>query len=110
MENYRAYVLGIDGHRFIRAKDFPNTHLDDSIAISAAKKLVLEHEVELWESGRLVARLSPEGLVSSPNLAPIFDVSNATKQTENTLPSSLSATTEDTASTSLGANHLLLGW
>ncbi len=70
MRDYRAYILGIDGHRFMKVKDFLSDQPDDAAALSAAKRLVDGHDVELWECGRLVARLSPNGEVASPELAP----------------------------------------
>ncbi|MGZ5870532.1 MAG: hypothetical protein ACXWKP_00275 [Bradyrhizobium sp.] len=68
--DYRAYILGIDGHRFVRVEKFLSDHPDDEAAMSAAKQLTDGHEVELWDCGRLVARLSSDGEVVSPGLAP----------------------------------------
>jgi hypothetical protein len=59
MGDYRAYILDIDGHRFIWAKDFLPIQPDDTAAIDAAKQLTDKHDVEVWEGSRLVARLSP---------------------------------------------------
>jgi len=70
MGEYRAYILGIDGHRFIRVEDFLSNHLDDAAALNAAKQLTDKHDVEVWDCGRLVARLSPGGEVMSPELVP----------------------------------------
>ena len=82
MRDYRAYILNIDGHRFVWAKNFPNSHPSDAVALNAAKQLTDKHDVEVWEGSRLVARLSPGeggGLVArlspaeeglSPQLAP----------------------------------------
>jgi hypothetical protein len=55
--DYRAYILGIDGHRFVFVKDFLSNHLDDAAALTAAKKLIDGHDIEVWDRGRLVARL-----------------------------------------------------
>jgi hypothetical protein len=60
MPDYRAYILNIDGHRFIRA-EFLSNHPDDATALIAAKKLIEGHDVELWDEGRLVARLDKDG-------------------------------------------------
>jgi hypothetical protein len=114
MRDYRAYILGIDGHRFVRVKDFSSGHPDDEAALSAAKQLIDGHDVELWDCGRLVARLSPDGEVSSPELAP-FRVSNApadggnisTKPTVE--PTSLSQVSKLVGARSK-ENPLLLGW
>jgi hypothetical protein len=82
MRDYRAYILNIDGHRFVWAKEFPNSHPSDAAALNAAKQLTDKHDVEVWEGSRLVAKLSPgegSGLVArlspaeeglSPQLAP----------------------------------------
>jgi len=71
MREYRAYVIGIiDDHRFVKVKEFLSDHPDDAAALSAAKQLTDKHDVEVWDCGRLVARLSPDGEVMSPELAP----------------------------------------
>jgi hypothetical protein len=77
MRDYRAYILGIDGHRFIRAAEFLSNHPDDAAAMRAAEQLVEGHEIELWDCGRLVARFSSDGKVKSPELAPSFVISAA---------------------------------
>jgi hypothetical protein len=56
MPDYRAYILGGEGHRFAIVAEFPRNHADDSTALLAAKQLVDGHDVELWNGGRLVAR------------------------------------------------------
>jgi hypothetical protein len=38
MRDYRAYILGIDGHRFVRVKEFSSDYADDAVALSAATK------------------------------------------------------------------------
>jgi hypothetical protein len=70
MGDYRAYILGIDGHRFVRVDEFLSDHPDDATALNAAKKLSDKHEVEVWDGGRLVARLSADGEAISPGLVP----------------------------------------
>ena len=47
MRDYRAYILGIDGHRFIKAAGFLSDHPDDATALAAAKQLIDGHDVEL---------------------------------------------------------------
>jgi len=59
MSDYRAYILGKDGHRFMKVAEFLDDHPDDAAAMKAAKQLDDEHEVELWECGRLVAQFAP---------------------------------------------------
>jgi hypothetical protein len=70
MRNYRAYILGAEGHRFIWAEGFLRDHPDDEVALNAARKLADKYDVEVWEAGRLVARLSAVGELTSPGLAP----------------------------------------
>jgi hypothetical protein len=83
MRDYRAYILGIDGHRFIKASEFLSNHPDDAAAMKAAEQLVERHEIELWDCGRLVARFSPDGQVKSPELAPSFVISAAPSYSSN---------------------------
>jgi hypothetical protein len=70
MGNYRAYILGINGRRFIWVESFSSDHPDDVAALNAAKELSDKHDVEVWDGSRLVARLSPGGEVMSPELVP----------------------------------------
>ena len=53
MAEYRAYVVGHDGH-FIRFE--PLICADDAEAIAKAKRLVADHDVELWSGKRFVIR------------------------------------------------------
>jgi hypothetical protein len=57
MPDYRVYILGREGHGFLRVTDFSSDHVDDATALCAAKKLVDGQDVELWDGGRLVARI-----------------------------------------------------
>jgi hypothetical protein len=111
MRDYRAYILGIDGHRFVRVKDFLNDQPDDATALSAAKKLADGHEVELWDCGRLVARLSPDGEATSPELAP-FMVSAALAGSSRKPPVEAISPgrVSELAKAPAGENPLLLGW
>jgi hypothetical protein len=114
MRDYRAYILGIDGHRFVKVKDFLSDQPDDATALSAAKQLADGHEVELWDCGRLVARLSPDGEVNSPELAP-FKVSAALSESgSSSSKPPVEAISLGRVSELAGApsneNHLLLGW
>jgi len=52
MPDYRAYILGREGLRFLRVTEFFRDHADDATALCAAKKLVDGHDVELWDGGR----------------------------------------------------------
>jgi len=72
MRDYRAYILGLEGRRFIFAENFVSDHPDDAAAIAAAKGLNDSCDIELWDGGRFVARFSPDGRISSPELAPFF--------------------------------------
>jgi len=62
MPEYRAYIVGHDGH-FIGYE--PLVCPDDSDAIEKAKLLVNGHDVELWTGPRLVAKLEHQ-----PGVAP----------------------------------------
>jgi hypothetical protein len=54
MEEYRAYMVGDDGH-FLGFE--PLICTDDAEAIEKAKRLADGHDVELWSGPRLVIRL-----------------------------------------------------
>lgn len=54
MKEYRAYTIGHDGH-FIGFE--PLVCADDAEATEQAKRLVDDHDVELWTGTRLVIRL-----------------------------------------------------
>jgi hypothetical protein len=80
MPDYCAYILGREGHRFVRVAEFSSDHADDVTALLAAKQLIDGHDVELWDGGRLVARLNHEDgnpsddfsrLTETPKLAKI---------------------------------------
>jgi hypothetical protein len=60
MSDYRAYIVGIDGHFNSILTEFPHNHPDDTTAIESAKQLVDDHDVELWDRDRFVGRFSPE--------------------------------------------------
>src|ERR1700736_1822745 len=49
MSDYRVYIIGIDGHRFIKADQFMSDHPDDATAMKAAEQLVDGYDVELWD-------------------------------------------------------------
>jgi hypothetical protein len=51
---YRAFIVGSDGHF---AGFEPLICADDAEAIAKAKRLVVDHDVELWSGDRLVTRL-----------------------------------------------------
>jgi hypothetical protein len=53
MPDYRAYLIGSDGHFFNSvALDAP----DDEAAIVTAKQLVDGHDVELWQRDRKIGK------------------------------------------------------
>jgi len=70
MRDYRAYILGVDGHRFVWVENFLTDHPNDATALEAARQLIDKHDVEVWDGGRLVAQLSPGGEGMSPGLVP----------------------------------------
>lgn len=108
MRDYRAYILAIDGHRFVRVKEFSSDYPDDTAALDAAKQLVDGHDVELWDCARLVARLSPDGEALSPELAP-FAISAASNDGGN-ISSEPAAEPISLRRVSRLTNSLLLGW
>jgi len=57
MAEYRAFIVGHDGH-FISFEGF--ACLSDDEAVAKAKRLVDGHDVELWSGERFVKRLRPE--------------------------------------------------
>jgi hypothetical protein len=59
VSDYRAYLLGSDGH----IESFENVMApDDERAVAIARKFVKGHNVELWHLARRVAILTPEGV------------------------------------------------
>ena len=57
MTEYRAYIVGADGH-FASCRAF--SCADDSEAIIWAKQLVDGHDVELWSGERFIVRLQTD--------------------------------------------------
>jgi len=53
MADYRAYVIGGDGH-FVRV--IPLDCPDDSEAIEATKQYIDGHDIELWLRDRLIVK------------------------------------------------------
>jgi hypothetical protein len=51
MAEYRVYIVGDDGH-FMQAVDIVCD--DDEAAKEEAKKLVYDHDVELWQLNRKI--------------------------------------------------------
>ena len=60
MPNYRAYFVGIDGPFSSTKAEFLPNYPDDTAAIEAAKQLVHDYDVELWDGDRLVGRFSAD--------------------------------------------------
>jgi hypothetical protein len=54
MAEYRAYIIGADGH-FIRAIEIVCP--DDETAKEHAKQLVDGYDLELWQGERLITKL-----------------------------------------------------
>jgi hypothetical protein len=57
MPDYRAYVVGSDGH-FVSFEGF--VARDDAEAIEQAKRVVNRFAVELWSGKRLVRKYDPK--------------------------------------------------
>jgi hypothetical protein len=89
MRDYRAYILGADGHRFLKVAQFASDQPNDATAMKAAERLVDGHDVELWDCARLVARFDHEScaavvsddrilagleMVSDESLVPAVDI------------------------------------
>jgi hypothetical protein len=55
MAEYRAYLIGDDGHFY---EAVPLTCADDAEAIEMAKKLVIDRDVELWQLDRKIGTFS----------------------------------------------------
>jgi hypothetical protein len=94
MPDYRAYILGIDGHRFVWVEDFRSDHANDAVALEAAKALSDQHEVEVWDGGRLVACLTPAESAASPGLVPASAPDGEKKSSGPAEPISLSKVSE----------------
>jgi hypothetical protein len=56
MAGYRAYIIGIDG-RFLGAIALACP--DDELAKEHAKRLVGDHDVELWQNDRKIETFKP---------------------------------------------------
>ncbi len=61
MEEYRAYVVDVDGH-FLGCEGFACS--DDNEALTRAERLVDGHDVELWSGLRFITRLLSEKLAT----------------------------------------------
>ena len=107
MRDYRAYILGIDGHRFVWAKEFLTDHPNDAAAVDAAKQLTHEHEVEVWEGSRLVARLHHGEEEMSPGLVPILSSIHEKDPVGRVEPISLGKVSELASATSSQGNLFL---
>jgi hypothetical protein len=99
MREYRAYILEIDGKRFVMVDDFLRDHPDDQAAIKAANKLTDKHVVEVWDGGRLVAELSPNGAGLLPALAPFLVAAPSIAHSEPKHPMGLKEVSELTSVT-----------
>lgn len=58
MAEYRAYVIGCDGH-IVSATGL--VCKDDEEAIAEVRALLLERSIEIWSGERFVIRLDPAG-------------------------------------------------
>lgn len=57
MQEYRAYVIGPDGHIESRIDIVCRDEID---AKERAKALVDDHDIELWHGDRAIAKFRPE--------------------------------------------------
>jgi glycine cleavage system regulatory protein len=53
MVDYRAYIIGLDGH-FYRSVSLDC--VDDAAAVEQARQLLDGHDIELWQLDRKVIR------------------------------------------------------
>jgi hypothetical protein len=53
MPDYRAYLIGSDGHFY---KSIVLDAPDDAAAVISARQLVDGHDVELWQRDRKIAK------------------------------------------------------
>jgi hypothetical protein len=53
MSHFRAYVVSRDGHFM---KSLVLDCADDRAAVESAKQLVDDHDIELWQRDRMIAR------------------------------------------------------
>lgn len=58
MPEYRFYPIKRDGH--IDGAPATRDCANDSAALKEARELVSGHDIEVWESSRLVAYLTPD--------------------------------------------------
>jgi hypothetical protein len=57
MPEYRAYLIGSDGHFFLSEVI---EAADDAAAVEAAKPLVDGHDIELWQRDRKITVLKSD--------------------------------------------------
>ena len=62
MANYRALILNSDNSIF---SEETLSAEDDESAIAEARKLVHQHNIELWEGSRMVALLTKGGTITN---------------------------------------------
>src|ERR1700738_4215768 len=104
-------ILPVPWIRLHRCRLHGIDRLDDAAALSAAKQLTDKHDVEVWDCGRLVARLSPGGEVMSPELVPSLIFAPPSQCEENSVepaePISLSRVSELAVAASSETNPFL---
>jgi hypothetical protein len=67
MLDYRAYIMGPDGH----VQNRVDLRCDDDVeALRLAKQLVDDHDVELWQLDRKIETLKHAGQSVTPDRAP----------------------------------------
>ena len=57
MQEYRAFVIGLDGHVMLR-RDF--AAVDDEAAKAPARRYVDGHDVEVWQLNRKIVTIPHE--------------------------------------------------
>lgn len=90
MSDYRAYIFGKDGHRFLKIPEFLSDHPTAAAAVEAAQKLMDGCNGELWNDDRLVCRFTngkepPKTLreytIDTVSIFPVVPVVSVTQRT-----------------------------
>jgi hypothetical protein len=68
MSEYKFYAIERDGH--ITRPPAARDCMDDAEALKEARQLVNGHDIEVWQSSRLVAYLTPDDKQSELKKAP----------------------------------------
>jgi hypothetical protein len=62
MRDYKLYCIGLDGH-IDKRHDYKGP--DDVAALVQARRICGQHEMEVWDGARFIARVMADGTVSN---------------------------------------------